>query len=93
MTQQRDRPQGSWLSIVLALISGLVIAGALFALSVAVVPFAGPFIVLAAVLVFGMWVVHYVIWGWWLGPRIREEVEAEELLNQDREEDAQETRR
>jgi hypothetical protein len=72
------RKRGSWLSILLAAIAGLVVCAGLFLL---MLQFGGPLAVVA-VLVFGLGGVialfHYLVWGWWLGRTIREEVEAEE---------------
>ena len=69
---------GAWISILLAGVIGLALCTGLFVL---MLQFGGPLAVVA-VLVFGLGGVialfHYVIWGWWLGRTIREEVEAEE---------------
>jgi hypothetical protein len=73
---------GSWISILLAGVTGLVLCIALFVL---MLQFGGPLAVVA-VLVFGLGGVvalfHYIVWGWWLGRTIREEVEAEERARQ-----------
>jgi hypothetical protein len=74
-----ERPRvGAWVSILLAGVAGLAICAGLFVL---MLQFGGPLAVVA-VLVFGLGSVialfHYLIWGWWLGRTIREEVEAEE---------------
>jgi hypothetical protein len=69
---------GAWISILLAALVGLMLTMALFVL---MLQFGGP-LAIVAVLVFGLGGVialfHYLIWGWWLGRTIREEVEAEE---------------
>jgi hypothetical protein len=79
--QDRSDPRptpGAWISILLAGVIGLALTTGLFVL---MLQFGGPLAVVA-VLVFGLGGVialfHYVIWGWWLGRTIREEVEAEE---------------
>ena len=68
----------AWLSILLAGVIGLALTTGLFVLMLQV---GGP-LAIAAVLVFGLGGVialfHYLVWGWWLGRTIREEVEAEE---------------
>ncbi|HUE71201.1 MAG TPA: hypothetical protein VMP01_09980, partial [Pirellulaceae bacterium] len=65
---------GGCTSIVLAGMGGLVIFAGLFLL---MLQFGGPLAV-AAVLVFGLGglvaLFHYMVWGWWLGRTIREEV-------------------
>lgn len=38
---------------------------------------AGPALAIAAA-VFALGALHYVVWGWWMGGMIREDVEAEE---------------
>ena len=69
---------GAWISILLAAVVGLLLCMALFVL---MLQFGGPLAVVA-VLVFGLGGVialfHYLVWGWWLGRTIREEVEAED---------------
>ncbi|MEX2025762.1 MAG: hypothetical protein WEH44_00655 [Pirellulaceae bacterium] len=74
---QAPRP-GAWISILLAGVAGLQAIAGLFVLMLQI---GGPLAV-AAVLVFGLGGVialfHYLVWGWWLGRTIREEVEAEE---------------
>ena len=69
---------GAWISILLAGVVGLALCAGLFLL---MLQFGGPLAVVA-VLVFGLGGVialfHYLVWGWWLGRTIREEVEAEE---------------
>jgi hypothetical protein len=79
--QDRSNPRptpGAWLSILLAGVIGLALTTGLFVL---MLQFGGPLAVVA-VLVFGLGGVialfHYLIWGWWLGRTIREEVEAQE---------------
>ena len=69
---------GAWISILLAGVVALALCAGLFLL---MLQFGGP-LAIVAVLVFGLGGVialfHYLIWGWWLGRTIREEVEAEE---------------
>jgi hypothetical protein len=69
---------GAWISILLAGVVGLVLFAGLFLLMLQI---GGPLAVVA-VLVFGLGglvaLFHYVVWGWWLGRTIREEVEREE---------------
>ena len=69
---------GAWISIFLAGVAGLALFAGLFLL---MLQFGGPLAVVA-VLVFGLGgliaLFHYLVWGWWLGRTIREEVEAEE---------------
>jgi hypothetical protein len=76
-SEPRPTP-GAWISILLAGVIGLALTTALFVL---MLQFGGPLAVVA-VLVFGLGGVialfHYVVWGWWLGRTIREEVAAEE---------------
>jgi hypothetical protein len=73
---------GAWISILLAGVVAFALCAGLFLL---MLQFGGPLAVVA-VLVFGLGGVialfHYVIWGWWLGRTIREEVEAEERERQ-----------
>ncbi len=75
---KREPQAGSWISIGLATVAALVICGGLFVL---MLQFGGP-LAIVAVLVFGLGglvaLFHYLVWGWWLGRTIRDEVEAEE---------------
>jgi uncharacterized membrane protein len=72
----------SWLSILLAAVAALSIVAGLFVL---MLQFGGPLAVVA-VLIFAVGgaiaLFHYIVWGWWLGRTIREEVEAEERRRQ-----------
>jgi hypothetical protein len=76
-SESRPTP-GAWISIFLAGVIGLALTTGLFVL---MLQFGGPLAVVA-VLVFGLGGVialfHYLVWGWWLGRTIREEVAAEE---------------
>ena len=69
---------GAWITILLAGVIGLALTSGLFVLMLQI---GGPLAVVA-VLVFGLGGVialfHYLVWGWWLGRTIREEVAAEE---------------
>jgi membrane protein implicated in regulation of membrane protease activity len=73
---------GSWISILLAAVAALSIVAGLFVL---MLQFGGP-LAIVAVLVFAIGGVialfHYIVWGWWLGRTIREEVESEERKRQ-----------
>ena len=75
--EQRAKP-AAWISLLLAGVAALAVVAGLFLL---MLQFGGPLAVVA-VLVFGLGGVialfHYLVWGWWLGRTIREEVEAEE---------------
>jgi hypothetical protein len=67
-------PRANWLGILLALAAGL---GAFVALLFLTFGQALPIFVFGAG-VFVLAVGHYFIWGWWLGPLIRREVESDE---------------
>ncbi len=67
----------------MAAVAAISIAAGLFVL---MLQFGGP-LAIVAVLVFVIGGVialfHYIVWGWWLGRTIREEVEAEERKTRD----------
>jgi hypothetical protein len=70
------QPAGSsWLSIQLALILLSVLSVGFFLLT------GGMFAWVFAVggVFFVMTVLHYLVWGWWLGKMIRDEADEEEL--------------
>lgn len=68
------RPKGSLFPVLVVVGFGLAMTIGLVALTGA----AGLFVVLALAGVFGFAALHYVLWGWWLAKRIREEQQAEE---------------
>lgn len=75
-----DEKPRAWHSFVAASLTLLVIFAALASLSVLLVTMGLKLIlvvaaVLAAVMFF---LLHYVVWGWWLGPAIHRDAEAEE---------------
>jgi protein-S-isoprenylcysteine O-methyltransferase Ste14 len=75
MPPPEPTPQrGSWLSVVLASMLLLVVCTLLFFLTL------GGFgwVMVAGGCVFAFAAFHYLVWGWWLGRVIREDVEAED---------------
>jgi hypothetical protein len=71
------KPSGSLLGIFLAGVGAMVLACILGFLMIPVAGVALASGALVFVLV-GLAAFHYVVWGWWLGGVIREDVEAEE---------------
>ncbi len=67
-------PKGSWVSLLIAAMVGLMILGALVMLT-------GGYLGLVVIVgggVFATAAFHYLVWGWWLSERLRrEEAEAE----------------
>jgi len=86
-SERSGRPSGSMLSIFLAGGVGLMALAVLFFLFAplggVVLGVVGVVFLLAAI---GM--LHYVIWGWWLGGVIRAEVAAEEEAEAQRQSEA-----
>ncbi len=83
---ERPQPQqsrGSFMAIVMAGGVGLMLLAVLIFLAAPLAP-----VVMAAVgFVFffaAMAAFHYVVWGWWLGDVIRDEVAAEEEAERER---------
>lgn len=60
---------GAWIYVLLA---GVAALGAVALLAVVF-----PQAIAVAVGVFALVALHYAVWGWWLGPLLREQVEAE----------------
>src|SRR5438034_1105835 len=69
------KPSGSLLSIFLAGVGALVLAAILGFLMIPVAGVALGAAALVFVLV-ALAAFHYIVWGWWLGGVIREDVEA-----------------
>lgn len=68
------KPRGSLLGILLALIAGvaLLVTAVVFTRGVAV------FFFLVMLVVFGLVGFHYLVWGWWLGEALRQEMRDED---------------
>ena len=66
--------RSSFFSTVMALALIVLLIAGIYGLSLGT---AGPALIIAAG-VFAMGALHYMIWGWWMGRMIREDVEAEE---------------
>ncbi|HEX3725402.1 MAG TPA: hypothetical protein VHV08_04135 [Pirellulales bacterium] len=72
------KPTGSLIPVLIVLVFGL-------GLILAVIAVAGPaglFIVLAIAAVLAFAGLHYVLWGWWLSPRIRDSDKSESTDDQ-----------
>jgi hypothetical protein len=69
------RGDGSWLAVLIVLGFGVTVVVGLIALT----GVAGLYIVLALAGVLGFAAFHYLLWGWWLTKRIRQEPESEEV--------------
>jgi protein-S-isoprenylcysteine O-methyltransferase Ste14 len=69
-----EKPRSSLLPITLAVLLLVIICAALF------FPTLGSFgiVLVIGCVVFGIAAMHYLLWGWWLGKMIRDDVEAEE---------------
>jgi hypothetical protein len=74
MSDEKPRVWHSLLAAALTI--GLVVI-ALVALYVLSLGMIGPAVIIGGGL-FLMFGLHYLVWGWWLGPAIQREVEAEE---------------
>lgn len=61
----------SWLAVLLALALGALAIAVLCLLTGGVLAFA----LAAALVIFGMAALHYLLWGWWLSTHIRRDVE------------------
>lgn len=73
-----EKRPGSFLTVALAAMLGLVL---LLGFSSLLIMIMGPFgvaLLLVAGLIFAAVVVHYVVWGWWLSGIIRREAELDE---------------
>jgi hypothetical protein len=82
---QPTPPRRSVIPIALAGVLLVLVVGALVLGISAVIPQLAAGIAVVAVGVFVVPLLHYVLWGWWLGKRIRADVEAEEQSRLDRE--------
>lgn len=68
------RPKGSLFPVLVVLGFGLAMTIGLVALTGA----AGLFVVFALAGILGFAALHYLLWGWWLAQKIREDEQAEE---------------
>ena len=86
--ERNARPSGSMLSIFLAGGVGLMALAVLFFLFA---PLGGVVLGVVGVvfLLAAIGLLHYVIWGWWLGGVIRAEVAAEEQAEAERQAESQ----
>jgi len=66
--------RSSLLSTVMTFTVIALLVAAIYGLSLGT---AGPALIIAAG-VFALGALHYMMWGWWMGRKIREDVEAEE---------------
>lgn len=81
MDLQRPQPaprSRSVFPIALAGVLLVLVVGALVLGISAVIPQLAAGIAVVAIGVFVVPLLHYILWGWWLGKRIRADVEAEE---------------
>lgn len=67
--EEPDKPRGSWLGIILALVFCAMIFVGLTFLTAGL--FGGPFLIVIGGL-FAIVALHYVTWGWWLGRVLRQ---------------------
>ena len=74
-----SKPRRSMLSIILALVLLTVV---LVVLTFLTLGSFGPVIMMALILFFFV-AFHYLVWGWWLGPSIRQEAAAMEEREKD----------
>ena len=83
-TPENEPPRGpskkrrSLLSLLLAALLLILTLAGLSLLTLSFAPLFGPLAVLIVLAIGGLVVLHYLVWGWWLGDAIRREVEAEE---------------
>jgi hypothetical protein len=63
-----QKPRGSWLSILMALMLGLGLISALFFLPLVWI---GPVLIGGGMFFVALF--HYLVWGWWLSDIIRRE--------------------
>lgn len=68
-------PEGSWLSILLVL---MLLGTTLAILSFLTLGAMVGAIVLALMVLPGVVLFHYLLWGWWLGKMIEQDADAEE---------------
>ncbi len=62
------RRQGGWVALAFA---GVVVILAIISLAIFTIGAVGP-LVIVAFLILGGGVLHYVVWGWWLGAYLRD---------------------
>jgi hypothetical protein len=72
--------RSSFLSTVVILALTVLLIAGIYGLSLGT---AGPALIIVAV-VFALGALHYLIWGWWMGRMIRDDVEAEERESEER---------
>lgn len=73
------KPRGSWLAIMLA---GGVLFLTIVTLTFLTIGYFGPVLVIAVIMA-GVVLFHYVVWGWWLEKVLRQ-AEAEEQAREQR---------